>query len=119
MTTFITQLPILPPDISLARGRFELAKSANGLALLHNPGGAPSLLLGSRLARASDTSEIAQLAKEIPQLRVDLELSEALEQMKQKNANFALVGSSGNWAGILDLEDILVRLLAPSPPVNK
>jgi CBS domain containing-hemolysin-like protein len=67
------------------------------------------------LARAADDSAAVASAKEIPQLDHTLELSEALEQMRRHNANFALVKTPANWSGILDLEDILAKLLAPAP----
>ena len=115
LTPFIRQVPLLPATLSLDAAREQLSVVRDGLALIECHPNPPKLLLGSRLARAADDSEVAASAKEIPQLDHTLELSEALEQMRRHNANFALVKTPDNWSGILDLEDILANLFAPAP----
>ncbi len=100
--------------MSLADARLALALEPSGLALLASERG-PLLLQGERLAVASDRASLLDLAEEIPQLDPHLDLSGALESLREADARFAWVALPGQTPRLLDLEHMLGLLFSGNP----
>lgn len=106
-------LPVLPPQTSLALARAELARSKDTVAVLERKGRAPAILFGTRLVHQAASVPVESLAVEVPTLGVDLDLSDALAKLRDQGVSFALVGEAGAWEGVFDLEYALSLLLRP------
>lgn len=109
-------MPVVPADAGLAEAQRLLAASADARGLLARPDGGFDLLRGERLAIAGAGRRPSELAEEIPQLDSEMDLSQALERLRELQAPVALVGRPGDWRGVCDLEHILERLLTAEPP---
>jgi CBS domain containing-hemolysin-like protein len=110
-----TDFPLLSPRLSGGAARAILAQTRDTLGLVDRIGKAPGLLLGTRLVHTPAHQNIADIALDLPQFSPDLDLAEALVQMRAHGASFALVGRAGKYEGLLDLEFTL-SLLLPSEP---
>jgi CBS domain containing-hemolysin-like protein len=108
-----TDLPVLYAGIPLPDARVALARTSDTLALLERRGKLPGLLLGSRLVHGASSTPVEPLAVDLPLLAPDLDLSDALAQLRAKGISFALVGTERAWDGVLDLEHALSLLLRP------
>lgn len=108
-----TDLPLLYAGIPMAEARNTLARSADTLALLERRGAMPGLLLGTRLVHCAPTQAIEPLAVNLPLLSPELDLADALAQLRAEGVSFALVGTEQAWDGVLDLEHALSLLLRP------
>jgi len=106
------------PERGLSSARKALASRTETLALVENPDGPPSLLLGSRLAVAPPQASLADLTLPLPTLSADLDLAGALTRLRALGVAFAWVEKPGEWAGLCDLEYALARLLEPRPLPN-
>ncbi len=109
-------LPVVPGHADLEEARRLLAGSRDALGLLERPEGGFALLRGERLAVAGVSRRPEELAEELPRLEPGLELSEALQRLREAGTSLALVGRPGDWRGTCDLEFILERLLATEAP---
>ncbi len=113
---FLQPLECLPADTGLNEVRQRFAESGAPALLLADPeGGPPRLLEAETVALAGEKRRPWELAREIPQLPLDWELSQALARLRAEASSFALVGEGPDWAGVLELESLLDRLLTPSP----
>ncbi len=115
-----TDFPLLSPGISAAEARATLAQTRDTLGLIDRVDRPPGLLLGTRLVHLPASQHIDEVAVDLPQLSPELDLAEALVQMRSHGASFALVGDPGKYEGVLDLEFTL-SLLLPSethPPAQ-
>jgi hypothetical protein len=108
-----TDFPLLSPNSSASVARAALAQTPDTLGLLDRLDKAPGLLLGTRLVHLPANARLSEVAIDLPQLRIEMDLAEALVEMRGSGASFALVGQDGRFEGILDLEFTL-SLLLPS-----
>ena len=108
-----TDFPLMSPRLSGAAARATLAQTKDTLGLVDRIGQAPGLLLGTRLVHAPASQSIAEIAFDLPRFSPDLDLAEALVRLRSHGASFALVGETGKYEGVLDLEFTL-SLLLPS-----
>lgn len=108
-----TDLPLLYAGIPLPDARVALARTMDTLALLERRGKLPGLLLGTRLVHEAPTVPLESLAMDLPLLSPELDLADALAQLRSEGVSFALVGTDQHLDGILDLEHALSLLLLP------
>ena len=111
---FLREIPLLSSNTTLAEARKALSRTRDTLAFLERPGAAPMLLLGSRLALATEGASPFTLGREIPQLGGTEDLSLVLERLRGLDSGFALLKEGSDWV-LLDLEHILGLLLAEEP----
>lgn len=111
-------LPLLDP----AEGRLVLAQrlaaTRDGLGLVRRPGRPPGLLAAERLALLPAGVPVEAAVEEPVVLPPDVDLAGALAELRRRQAGLALVGRPGAWSGVLDLEEVLARLLRPRPAVE-
>ncbi len=105
-------LPLLYANIPLADARIAIAHTRDALALLDRPGRPPGLLLGTHLVLAEPGTAPSALALDLPVLPPDLDLAEALTELRDLGRSFALVGEVGEVDSVLDLEYALSLLLS-------
>ena len=108
-----TDLPLLYAGMPLSDARVALARPSDTLALLERRGRLPGLLLGTRLVHEAPTVPLEPLAVDLPLLSPELDLADALAQLRAEGVSFALVGTEQAWDGVLDLEHALSLLLRP------
>ncbi|HEX9794379.1 MAG TPA: DUF21 domain-containing protein, partial [Planctomycetota bacterium] len=108
-------LPAIPAQAGLDAVRRVLAGSPDGCGLLERPGGAPALIQAARLVHVRAHAAPSGVAEDLPMLPPETELAEALVRLNRLGKAYALVGRPGVLDGVLDLEFLLARLLAPQP----
>lgn len=112
------EVPRLAETTSVGDAAKQMAKTSGCLALISRPNQPIGLLLGPTLVHQPSEQLAFGHASSLPELSVNLDLSQAFAQLRHEKASFALVRKGKGQESLLDLEYALSLLLASRLPAS-
>ena len=112
------EVPCFDTTTSVGDAAKQMAQIPSCLALISRPNQVPGLLLGPSLVHQGAKQLAVAHATSLPELSVDLDLSQAFARLRLEKASFALVRESNCQDSLLDLEYALSLLLASQLPAS-